>query len=86
VTVTAQLEFAWETFDVKKETALACDACGVHKYPDWSRCIRCAHYFCKVCMRNHGCGTRFRCAEDQEKGTTVLQAPSRRASRGVKEP
>lgn len=45
---------------------LRCDACLESTYPNWSRCQHCAHYFCDKCMNSHGCGTRFRCAEQIE--------------------
>lgn len=44
---------------------LKCDQCNV-LYPDWTRCIHCAHYFCSACMDNHGCGVKFKCAEQVE--------------------
>ena len=52
---------------------LCCDACGQPTYPDWSRCIHCAHYFCAACQSAHGCGTRFRSAEQLEQETTTGQ-------------
>lgn len=48
---------------------LRCDNCQRPTYPDWRRCIHCAHYFCSACeMRSeHGCGVKFK-SDEQEAG------------------
>lgn len=47
-------------------TTLCCDRCKQRTYPDWFRCIHCAHYFCTACHAAHACGIEFKCSEQIE--------------------
>jgi hypothetical protein len=48
-----------------KPTFEPCDHCGGTSMPIF-RCTECAHYFCDLCMEDHGCGVKFKCAEQLE--------------------
>ena len=54
---------------------LYCDNCCEVTYPNWWRCIHCAHYFCRNCHPIHGCGTVFKCAEQLEREKSCAEKP-----------
>lgn len=48
-------------------SVLVCEECQLPTWPDWIRCIHCAHYFCRACMPVHQCGTTYKSAEQIEE-------------------